>query len=97
MDIISDEEKKKIIHSEICKIEKCIRSSLSNKEIEIGENKLAFSAVARENTKVKKELVKKEQEIEHVKRELAECLVSIQQRDEDIENILEDKDKMRGR
>ena len=49
LDIISDDEKKKIIQAEICQIEKSMRVVLAKKDREIWESKLAISAVAREN------------------------------------------------
>ena len=43
LDIISDDEKKKIFQSEICQLENNIRGVLAHKDREVRENKLAFS------------------------------------------------------
>merc|ERR1712129_281392 len=93
LDIISDDEKKKIIQGEICQIEKSMRVVLAKKDGEIWENKLAISAVARENKELQKQLLETEKEINEQKGELADCYGIIEQKDEEIGNIHEEKNK----
>ena len=73
LDIISEDETKKIILAEICKIEENVHKMLASKEREILENKLEFSVVAKENTAVKEQLVKSEGELGKKEIELDEC------------------------
>ena len=93
LDIISDDEKKKIIQTELCKIENNVCRVLANKDREVRENKLAFSAVARENTEVKEKLVKSEAEIIKKNGELAECYRAFQHKEEELRKIIDDNIK----
>ena len=87
LDIITDEEKRDIIQAELCKIQQNIRDVLANKERRISEEKLAFSAVARENTEVKDLVFKSDIEIERHRQELADCYEFIKHKDEENKNV----------
>merc|ERR1712096_274546 len=74
---------KKIIQTEICGLKKFVTGSLVAKNQEISESKLAFSAVARENTEVKKENEWKTSQLEA-------CYKAIEDKDMEIKNAFDE-------
>jgi len=74
---------KKIIETEICGLKKFVTGALVAKNQEISERKLAFSAVARENTEVKEENKWKTSQLEA-------CYKAIEDKDMEIKNAFDE-------